>query len=107
MLTQRIIPCLDVCEGQVVKGIQFRNHRIIGEILPMAAHYSESGADELVFYDIKASSDHRLVCPQWVNQVAATINIPFTVAGGIRTIDQAKSVLNAGADKLSIKSSRF
>ena len=104
MLTQRIIPCLDVCEGQVVKGIQFRNHRIIGEILPMAAHYSESGADELVFYDIKASSSDRLVCPQWVNQVAATINIPFTVAGGIRTIDQAKSVLNAGADKLSINS---
>ncbi len=104
MLTKRIIPCLDVRDNHVVKGVQFRNHRIIGDILPLAAHYSASGADELVFYDITASSDGRSVCPEWVNQVAATINIPFTVAGGIRTFEQAKAVLNAGADKISINS---
>ncbi|CEG56580.1 imidazole glycerol phosphate synthase subunit HisF [Legionella fallonii] len=104
MLTKRIIPCLDVRDNQVVKGVKFRNHRIIGDILPLAAHYSASGADELVFYDITASSDNRSVCPDWVNQVAATINIPFTVAGGIRTFEQAKSILNAGADKISINS---
>ncbi|MFT4060548.1 MAG: HisA/HisF-related TIM barrel protein [Legionella sp.] len=73
-------------------------------MLELAACYSDSGADELVFYDIMASSDQRSVCPTWVNQVAATINIPFTVAGGIRSPLQAKSVLNAGADKVSINS---
>lgn len=104
MLTKRIIPCLDVCNNQVVKGVKFRNHRIMGDILPLAEHYSASGADELVFYDITASSDQRTVCPDWVNQVAATINIPFTVAGGIRTLEQAKAVLNAGADKISLNS---
>lgn len=104
MLTRRIIPCLDVLNNQVVKGVQFRNHRVIGNILTLAALYSESGADELVFYDITASSDQRSVCPQWVSQVAAHINIPFTVAGGIRTLNQAKSILNSGADKISINS---
>jgi cyclase len=104
MLTKRIIPCLDVRDNQVVKGVKFRDHRIIGDILPLASHYSESGADELVFYDITASSDQRSVCPTWINQVAATINIPFTVAGGIRCLEQAKSILNAGADKISINS---
>lgn len=104
MLTKRIIPCLDVREDQVVKGVQFRNHQIVGNILDLAAEYSASGADELVFYDITASSEQRSVCPKWVHQVAAIINIPFTVAGGIRSIDQAKSLLNAGADKISINS---
>ena len=104
MLSKRIIPCLDVRDNQVVKGVRFRNHRIIGDILPLADHYSASGADELVFYDITASSERRAVSPEWISQVAATINIPFTVAGGIRTVDQAKSVLNAGADKISINS---
>lgn len=104
MLTKRIIPCLDVRDNQVVKGVKFRNHRIIGDIIPLAEHYSASGADELVFYDITASSDQRSVSPQWVEQVAATINIPFTVAGGIRSFEQAKSILNAGADKISINS---
>ncbi|MCL9685410.1 imidazole glycerol phosphate synthase subunit HisF [Legionella maioricensis] len=104
MLTKRIIPCLDVRDNQVVKGVKFRDHRIIGDILPLASQYSTSGADELVFYDITASSDQRSVCPDWVNQVAATINIPFTVAGGIRCLEQAKSILNAGADKISINS---
>lgn len=104
MLTKRIIPCLDVRDNQVVKGVKFRNHRIVGSILELAAEYSKSGADELVFYDITASSERRLVCPQWVYQVAATINIPFTVAGGIRSLNQAKSILNSGADKISINS---
>ena len=104
MLTKRIIPCLDVRDNQVVKGVKFRNHRIIGDIMPLAAHYSAAGADELVFYDITASSDQRSVCPGWVSQVANTINIPFTVAGGIRSLEQAKSILNAGADKISINS---
>lgn len=104
MLSKRIIPCLDVRDNKVVKGVQFRNHRIIGDILPLAAHYSDAGADELVFYDITASSDYRSVSPDWVNKVAAAINIPFTVAGGIRTVHQAKLVLNAGADKISINS---
>ena len=104
MLTKRIIPCLDVCNGQVVKGVKFRNHRIIGDVIPLASFYASEGADELVFYDITASSDQRSVCPQWVNQVASTLNIPFTVAGGIRSIEIARSILNAGADKLSINS---
>ena len=102
MLTKRIIPCLDVHNHQVVKGVQFRNHRVIGDILELAGKYSLSGADELVFYDITASSEQRLVYPSWINQVAAKINIPFTVAGGIRSLDQAKSILNEGADKISI-----
>jgi cyclase len=104
MLTKRIIPCLDVRDNKVVKGVQFRNHQIVGTILELATEYSASGADELVFYDITASSDQRTVCPRWVNQVAAIINIPFTVAGGIRSLLQAKSTLNAGADKISINS---
>lgn len=104
MLTKRIIPCLDVRDNQVVKGVQFRNHQIVGNILELAAEYCAAGADELVFYDITASSELRSVCPEWVHQVAAIINIPFTVAGGIRSLDQAKSVLNAGADKISINS---
>lgn len=104
MITKRIIPCLDVLNNQVVKGVQFRNHRVVGDILPLAAHYSEQGADELVFYDITASSEQRSVAPEWIEQIAATINIPFTVAGGIRTVEQAKLLLNAGADKMSINS---
>ncbi|MGM9453256.1 imidazole glycerol phosphate synthase subunit HisF [Legionella bozemanae] len=104
MLTKRIIPCLDVRNNQVVKGVKFRNHRVVGDILELAADYSAAGADELVFYDITASSEQRSVCPDWVHQVAETINIPFTVAGGIRSLNQAKSVLNSGADKISINS---
>jgi imidazole glycerol-phosphate synthase subunit HisF len=104
MLTKRIIPCLDVRDNKVVKGIKFGNHRIIGDILPLASRYSLEGADELVFYDITASSNFRPVSVQWVKQVAETINIPFTVAGGIRSLLSAQAVLNAGADKISINS---
>ena len=104
MLTKRIIPCLDVRDNHVVKGVKFRNHRIVGDIIPLAAFYAGEGADELVFYDITASGEQRSVCPHWVNQVASTLNIPFTVAGGIRTLEKARAILNAGADKLSINS---
>ncbi|KTD36078.1 imidazole glycerol phosphate synthase subunit HisF [Legionella nautarum] len=104
MVAKRIIPCLDVRDNQVVKGVKFRNHRIVGDILALASQYSAEGADELVFYDITASSDQRSVCPQWVNQVAAAINIPFTVAGGICDLVTARALLKAGADKLSLNS---
>ena len=101
MLAKRIIPCLDVRDGKVVKGVQFRNHEIIGDIVPLAEQYAKAGADELVFYDITASSDGRTVNKSWVNQIARRINIPFCVAGGIRSIEDAKVILNDGADKIS------
>lgn len=104
MLAKRIIPCLDVRNDQVVKGVQFRNHRIVGDILELATQYGNDGADELVFYDITASSDNRAVSRQWINRIAAALTIPFTVAGGIRTLEQARGILNAGADKISINS---
>lgn len=104
MLAKRIIPCLDVRDNQVVKGVQFTNHRSVGDILPLAQRYYEEGADELVFYDITASSDKRSVATHWIEQIAATIAIPFTVAGGIRNKQQACTVLHAGADKISINS---
>ncbi len=79
MLAKRIIPCLDVRDGQVVKGVQFRNHEIIGDIVPLAKRYADEGADELVFYDITASSDGRVVDKSWVSRVAEVIDIPFCV----------------------------
>ncbi len=102
MLARRIIACLDVRHGQVVKGIRFRNHRVMGEIVDLAARYSSEGVDELVFYDITASPEGRSVDTLWVSDVAREIDIPFCVAGGIRSPDQARQVLNAGADKISI-----
>ncbi|RTE87620.1 MULTISPECIES: imidazole glycerol phosphate synthase subunit HisF [Gammaproteobacteria] len=104
MLAKRIIPCLDVKNGQVVKGVQFRNHEIVGDIVPLAERYAQEGADELVFYDITASSDARVVDKSWVSRVAQVIDIPFTVAGGIRTLEQARDILAMGADKISINS---
>lgn len=104
MLAKRIIPCLDVRNGQVVKGVQFRNHEIIGDIVPLATRYAEEGADELVFYDITASSDGRTVDKSWVTRVAEVIDIPFCVAGGIKTIDDAEKLFAFGADKISINS---
>jgi cyclase len=88
----------------VVKGVQFRNHRVMGNILELAARYREEGADELVFYDITASPDGRSVDRSWVNRVAAVLDIPFCVAGGIKSIADAEEVLNLGADKISINS---
>lgn len=104
MLAKRIIPCLDVRDGQVVKGVQFRNHEIIGDIVPLAQRYAQEGADELVFYDITASSDGRVVDKSWVAKVAEVIDIPFCVAGGIKTIEDAGQILSFGADKISINS---
>ena len=104
MLTKRIIACLDVKDGRVVKGVQFRNHVDMGCILELSKRYADEGVDELVFYDITASSDGRVVDKSWVNQIARRINIPFCVAGGIRTIADAKAILNDGADKISVNS---
>ena len=104
MLAKRIIPCLDVRDGQVVKGVQFRNHEIIGDIVPLAQRYTQEGADELVFYDITASSDGRTVDKSWVERVAQIIDIPFCVAGGIKTIADAEQIFAFGADKISINS---
>lgn len=104
MLAKRIIPCLDVRDGKVVKGVQFRNHEIIGDIVPLAQKYAEAGADELVFYDITASSDERVVDKSWVSRIAQVIDIPFCVAGGIKSEEDAKEILMMGADKISINS---
>ena len=93
---------MDVKDGLVVKGVRFRNHKVVGDILQLAERYSNQGADELVFYDITASPEDRSVDRSWVNQVAEKINIPFCVAGGIRSIGDAEEVLNYGADKISI-----
>ena len=104
MLTKRIIACLDVKDGRVVKGVQFRNHVDMGDILDLSQRYTDDGVDELVFYDITASSDGRVVDKSWVNQIARRINVPFCVAGGIRSIEDAKVILNDGADKISVNS---
>ena len=92
ILAKRIIPCLDVRDGQVVKGVRFRDHRVVGDILELAARYRDEGADELVFYDISASPEGRSVDRSWVTRVARTLDIPFCVAGGIRSVEQTKSM---------------
>ena len=102
MLSRRIIPCLDVREGRVVKGVKFRDHVDMGDIVELATRYRDQGADELVFYDITASPQGRSVDRGWVERVARVIDIPFCVAGGIRSVDDARAVLLAGADKVSI-----
>ena len=102
MLARRIIPCLDVKDGHVVKGVRFRDHVVMGAIEELALRYRDEGADELVFYDITASPQGRAVDRDWVERVARLIDIPFCVAGGIRSVDDARRVLNAGADKISV-----
>jgi len=104
MLAKRIIPCLDVRDGQVVKGIRFRDHRIVGDILVFPNRYRDAGADELVFYDITASPEGRSVDRSWVERIARVLDIPFCVAGGIRSVGDAEAILNAGAEKVSINS---
>ncbi len=104
MLARRIIPCLDVKDGRVVKGVRFRNHEDVGDIESLARRYADEGADELVFYDIAASARGDTVEPEWVSAVARVIDIPFCVAGGIRTVDDARARLFAGADKISVNS---
>jgi cyclase len=102
MLTRRIIPCLDVKNGRVVKGITFANHIDAGDPVALAALYDDEGADELVFYDITASSDERAIMADVVERTAAQVFIPLTVGGGIRTVDDMYRMLRAGADKVSI-----
>lgn len=102
MLSRRIIPCLDVRDGRVVKGVRFRDHVDMGDIVELALRYRDDGADELVFYDITASPQGRRVDSDWVERVARAIDIPFCVAGGIRSVDDARTILHAGADKVSI-----
>lgn len=104
MLAKRIIPCLDVINNQVVKGIQFQNHTIIGDIVSLAKRYAQEGADELMFYDIIASPSNQIVNKKWISKIAEVIDIPFCVAGGIKNIKQAKTILEFGADKISINS---
>ena len=104
MLSRRIIPCLDVRDGKVVKGVRFRDHVVMGEIVELALRYRDEGADELVFYDITASPEARSVDRQWVERVARVLDIPFCVAGGIRSVEDARAVLHAGADKISVNS---
>ena len=102
MLSRRIIPCLDVREGRVVKGVRFRDHIDMGDITELALRYRDEGADELVFYDISASPEGRSVDRGWIERVARLIDIPFCVAGGIRDVETAREILHAGADKISI-----
>lgn len=105
MFTKRIIPCLDVTNGRVVKGTNFVNLRDAGDPVEVAALYDKAGADELVFLDITASSDRRETTVELVRRVAEKVFIPFTVGGGIRTVDDFKNLLREGADKISINSS--
>jgi len=102
MLTKRIIPCLDVKDGRVVKGVKFRAHRDAGDPVELAAFYDKAGADELVFYDITASSDDRAIMLEVVERTASQIFIPLTVGGGLRNVDDMHRMLLVGADKVSI-----
>lgn len=104
MLSKRIIPCLDVKEGRTVKGIHFEQLQDVGDAVALGQHYARSGADELVYLDISATREGRNTFTQLVNRIADGINIPFTVGGGISTLDDAARLLDAGADKVSINS---
>ncbi len=105
MLTKRIIPCLDIKNGRTVKGINFVDLRDAGDPVALAKHYSENGADELVFLDISATEERRKTLAKLVLKVAETINIPFTVGGGISSVEDVEILLNNGADKISVNSS--
>ncbi len=105
MLTKRIIPCLDIKNGRTVKGVNFVDLRDAGDPVELAKIYSEAGADELVFLDISATAEKRKTLAELVLKVAATINIPFTVGGGISSVEDVELLLNSGADKVSINSS--
>ena len=103
-LAKRIIPCLDVRDGKVVKGIKFRDHKVVGDIVELSLRYRDEGADELVLYDITASPENRTVDTSWIERIARVIDIPFCVAGGITSVAAARRVLNGGADKVSVNS---
>jgi imidazole glycerol-phosphate synthase subunit HisF len=102
VLTKRIIPCLDVKGGRVVKGVKFKEHRDAGDPVELAAFYNKEGADELVFYDITASSDDRPIMLEVVERTASQVFIPLTVGGGLRSVEDMHAMLQAGADKVSI-----
>lgn len=104
MYTKRVIPCLDVKDGRVVKCVNFLNPRDAGDPAEVAAAYDKEGADELVFLDINASADSRATQLEWVRQVAGRVFIPFTVGGGIRTVEDFKAILREGADKIAVNS---
>ena len=104
MITKRIIPCLDVRDGRVVKGVNFQGISDVSSPVELAKYYSESGADELVFYDITASFEQRKLFTDILREVASTIFIPLTVGGGINTLDDFERVLKCGADKVSVNS---
>ena len=104
MLSKRIIPCLDVKEGRTVKGVHFEDLQDVGDVVALGQHYARTGADELVYLDISATREERHTFTQLVSRIADGINIPFTVGGGISTIDDAARLLDAGADKVSINS---
>ena len=104
MITKRIIPCLDVKDGDVVKGVNFQGLSKVSSPIDLAKHYSDCGADELVFYDITASFENRNLFTDILREVAATIFIPLTVGGGINTLDDFDRVLKCGADKVSVNS---
>ncbi|HEV2081036.1 MAG TPA: imidazole glycerol phosphate synthase subunit HisF [Brevundimonas sp.] len=104
MSARRIIPCLDVKDGRVVKGVRFEGHVDVGEAAELAARYRDEGADELVFYDITASPQGRTLDYGWVESVARLLDVPFCVAGGIRSVEQAARCLDHGADKVSVNS---
>jgi imidazole glycerol-phosphate synthase subunit HisF len=105
MLTKRIIPCLDVKDGKTVKGINFENIKVVGDAVELGAKYALDGADELVFLDITATNDKRKTTSELVKRIARNINIPFTIGGGISSIEDVEVLLNSGADKVSINSS--
>ena len=105
MITKRIIPCLDIKDGRTVKGINFENIKDAGDPLELAIEYSKQGADELVFLDITATHENRKTLSELVTRIAKHINIPFTVGGGISTIEDVSVLLNAGADKISVNTS--
>lgn len=107
MLTKRIIPCLDIKDGRTVKGVNFENIRDAGDPVELAIRYCEEGADELVFLDITATNEKRKTLSELVTHIAQNINIPFTVGGGISTIEDVSILLNAGADKISVNTSAF
>ena len=107
MLTKRIIPCLDIKDGRTVKGVNFENIRDAGDPVELAIRYCEEGADELVFLDITATNEKRKTLSELVTRIASSINIPFTVGGGISTIEDVSVLLNSGADKVSVNTSAF
>ncbi|RZJ96335.1 MAG: imidazole glycerol phosphate synthase subunit HisF, partial [Brevundimonas sp.] len=104
MTARRVIPCLDVRDGRVVKGVRFLDHVDMGDAAELAARYRDEGADELVFYDITASPEGRTLDYGWVREIARLLDIPFCVAGGIRSVEQAGKCLDNGADKVSVNS---